>query len=143
MLKISLAVPLSVVTIFKLSPGQDAFHCYHHITDSLTSLHDGSPISDEEIETGRGQMASPGVLAAGHCFYYDPVLLSDTVLPGIRYWLSGSWHFSGKTPFWSTGCGLVTLLERILLGILTRCLGCTSGVQLLDLGQGLTASQEY
>lgn len=29
------------------------------------------------------------------------------------------------------------------LGILTRCVGCTSGVQLLDPDQGLTASQEY
>lgn len=28
------------------------------------------------------------------------------------------------------------------LGILTKCLGCFTGVQLLDPGQGLTASQE-
>lgn len=76
---------------------------------------DGSHISDEETETGRGQMALPGVPAAGHCFYCDPVLFSDSVLPGIRCWLSGSWHLSGKTPFRSTGCDLVTLLARTLL----------------------------
>lgn len=102
---------------------------------------------------------------------YDRVLPSHTVLPGIRCWQCGAvclhtalselparvsasqWEVSRTQDVAQWHCyqgpSLIKALSPVdsslteNLGILARCLGCTTGVQSLDPSQGLTASQEW